>query len=268
MIGVDIGITTTAVVETRGKRIRKALVAPSKKGIAAKLLGLMYGGDAVAITGAGAEGESASLRNVCDFRTIEEVGAIGIGGAELAGLRSCIVTSIGTGTAVVHKKNRKCTHLGGTGVGGGTIVGLGKRIIGTDNAELIAALAKKGKISNVNITVRDVYSGGVGIIPPDATASNFAKKRKCSKGDNALGIMSVVGETTGVLSCFAAREKTTDDIVFIGTVPIMEGMGRILQRTTSMFKCKCHIPEDAQLATALGAVLCLKYNIYIKKIPY
>ncbi|MCL2342646.1 MAG: pantothenate kinase, partial [Firmicutes bacterium] len=53
---------------------------------------------------------------------VPEPEAIGRGGTALAGLNEAIVASVGTGTAFVLCRNGEYTHLGGTGIGGGTIL--------------------------------------------------------------------------------------------------------------------------------------------------
>ncbi|MFH1448104.1 MAG: hypothetical protein ABIG39_04535 [Candidatus Micrarchaeota archaeon] len=265
MIGVDVGISTTVAVDTHNLEVKKSIISPSKRGVASRLLGIVYDGRGeVAVTGAGAMAERESLNRICEPAFIDEIGAIGIGGSKLFGLKRCIVVSMGTGTAIVYVNGKKCEHLGGTGVGGGTILGLGRRLLDTYDPEEIAKLSEQGTLKKVNLTVGDIYGSGIGIVPADATASNFEKKGRCSKSDNALGILNLVGETVGVLACFAAREKKTKDIVFVGTVPTMQVVADVLRRTTGMFGFGCRIPGEPAAAVALGAVLCFEYNIYIK----
>ncbi len=254
MIGLDVGITNTDLVLVERGKIKKSIGSPSGREVASKLLELVSdsGGETIAITGAGAKREGKKLAGRKIIR-VNEIEAIGIGGSELARLSGCIVASMGTGTAIVKVDGGKCFHAGGTGVGGGTILGLGKRLIGFQDAEEIAKLACKGKLEKINITVGDVYAGGVGIVPADATAANFAKIKGNNKNDLALGIMDLVGETAGVLACFAAREARVRNIVFIGAVPTLPRMPEILRRTTDMFGFRAIIPEEARFSTAFGA---------------
>jgi type II pantothenate kinase len=266
LIGVDVGITNTEVVIVSKGRARNSIGAPSKKGVARKLLSLVSKDEAVAITGAGAKTESALLKER-EIVHVDEMGAIGIGASSLTGLDRCVVASIGTGTAIVYVDKKKCFHLGGTGVGGGTLVGLGRKLLRLEDAERIAGLAEMGNLRRVNITVGDVYGHGVGIVPADATAANFAKMGKAKREDVARGIISLVGETAGVLACFAAREKRVENIVFVGRVPTMPVMQDVLYRTAGMFGFKAIIPEQARFSTAFGAALCRQYNIYIRRNP-
>ncbi|MFH1470811.1 MAG: hypothetical protein ABIF01_03620 [Candidatus Micrarchaeota archaeon] len=255
MIGIDVGITNTDLVVVERGKIKSSLGSPSGKGVARRLLGLIPDsmGKTIAITGAGARGEMKSLKG--NAMSVGEIESIGLGASTLAKLSKCVVASMGTGTAIVRVDGKKCFHVGGTGVGGGTIVGLGEKMLGIKEAEKIGNLALKGKLERVNITVGNVYGGGVGIVPPDATASNMAKANKCSKEDLALGILDLVGETAGVLACFAARDAGVKEIVFVGAVPTIPGMRDILERTTCMFGFKAIIPEEARFSTAFGAAM-------------
>ena len=254
MIGIDVGITNTEVVIVSKGRMGNSIGAASKKGVVRKLLSLVSKDEVIAITGAGAKNESALLKER-EIIHVDEIGAIGIGASSLTEIERCVVASIGTGTAIVYVDKKKCFHLGGTGIGGGTLVGLGRKLLRLEEAERIADLAEMGNLGAVNITVGDVYGHGIGIVPADATAANFAKRGKAKKEDVARGIISLVGETAGVLACFAAREKGVENIVFVGRVPTMPVMQDVLERTASMFGFKAVFPDEARFSTAFGAAL-------------
>ena len=54
---------------------------------------------------------------------------------------------MGTGTAVVHAKNNgPIEYMGGTGVGGGTLVGLSKKLLGLSHVSHIVELAEGGNV--------------------------------------------------------------------------------------------------------------------------
>ena len=57
---------------------------------------------------------------------VEEFTANAKGGLYLSGLDRAIIVSMGTGTAYVYADAQSSEYLGGTGVGGGTLVGLSK----------------------------------------------------------------------------------------------------------------------------------------------
>ena len=66
--------------------------------------------------------------NLCDIPTdrISEFEAIGCGGLYVLNLQEALVVSMGTGAAFVMADYNQRVHIGGSGLGGGTLCGLGK----------------------------------------------------------------------------------------------------------------------------------------------
>lgn len=63
---------------------------------------------------------------------------------------------MGTGTALVHAKGGRIEYLGGTGVGGGTLIGLAKKMLGVQNVEIISALASEGDLEHIDLRIGDI----------------------------------------------------------------------------------------------------------------
>jgi len=83
----------------------------------------------VMVTGVGSSYLNERIYNIPTGK-VEEFYAIGMGGLFLSGLSKAVVVSMGTGTAFVRaEKNGNVKHLGGTGVGGGTLLGLSNRML-------------------------------------------------------------------------------------------------------------------------------------------
>ena len=95
-------------------------------------------------------------------------------------------------------------YLGGTGVGGGTLVGLCRRLIGVDTVEHIEQLAEGGNLDNVDLRIKDIsqnhlYHG----INENLTAANFGKLSDLATQDDlALGVANLVAETIAMLVGF------------------------------------------------------------------
>ncbi|MCP4627915.1 MAG: hypothetical protein GY850_31020 [bacterium] len=85
------------------------------------------------------------------INVIAEIDAIGFGGAALANSDNCVVVSMGTGTAIVHFSNNSAKHVGGSGVGGGTIKGFGSLICSLEDPLQLNAPAMQGSASNLRI---------------------------------------------------------------------------------------------------------------------
>ncbi|MBQ2205234.1 MAG: hypothetical protein II411_05020, partial [Lachnospiraceae bacterium] len=70
--------------------------------------------------------------NGIEILKVNEFDAIGYGGIILSKLDEALIVSIGTGTTIVHSNLDKNVRIGGTGLGGGTLVGLGRAILGNN----------------------------------------------------------------------------------------------------------------------------------------
>ena len=68
-----------------------------------------------------------------------------------------VVVNMGTGTALVYAEQGKAPrHIFGSAVGGGTLMGLGSRLVGSANYTEITHLASKGDRRNADIAVADL----------------------------------------------------------------------------------------------------------------
>lgn len=164
-----------------------------------------------------------------------------------------LITSIGTGTPFLLVSNDEYHHIGGTGLGGGTILGLSKKILGISNFRELDELALTGKKSNINLTVGDIVGSGIGMIPADATASNFAKETTIP-ADLAMGIFSLVAENIAVMLALANR-KLSEKIVLTGSTLLSHSFQNILIRTLKMYGIDVIIPKNPEFAVAYGALL-------------
>ncbi|MGQ9780999.1 MAG: hypothetical protein ACUVQ8_01920 [Nitrososphaeria archaeon] len=193
------------------------------------------------------------------YKVVDEINAIGIGGLYLSGKGEAIVASIGTGTAIVHVKYEKAEyrveHLGGTGIGGGTLIGLGKLLLNKDKASTIFKQAESGDITRTNLLVQDLVGGPIGIVPASATASNFGKVGDETRlEDIALGLIVMIAETIATVTYFAAKQKNLEkEIVFVGRLPSEKLFSEKLIETSSILGGKATIPINASYATAIGA---------------
>ncbi|MFQ6075713.1 MAG: Fumble domain-containing protein, partial [Candidatus Bathyarchaeia archaeon] len=92
------------------------------------------------VTGGGSSHLPSTLSGI-RINRVDELQATGAGGLAMSGLKEAVVVSMGTGTAILHATEAKTTHLGGTGVGGGTLIGLSKLLIGETDPEKLEQLA-------------------------------------------------------------------------------------------------------------------------------
>ncbi|MBO4500735.1 MAG: type II pantothenate kinase [Clostridia bacterium] len=266
IIGIDVGGSTTKIVGFKENELLAPMLVKATDPVAS-----VYGAfgkftsergidipsvDCVMITGVGSTYISGDIYGIRTVH-VDEFAAIGRGGLYLSALDEAIVVSMGTGTAMVYAKEKTAEYLGGTGVGGGTLLGLSGAILRMRNAEQISELAQSGNLENIDLKINDITSKN--IIPTlsaQATASNFGKvSDTASNSDYALGIINMICETIGMMAVFAARAKKITSIVLTGNLSTLEQSPRLYSGMGIMFGMDFIIPENSEYATVIGAAL-------------
>lgn len=277
VIGIDVGGTTTKIVGFRmGADGAKELIAPqfvratdpltSVYGALGRFTvenGLELGDiDRILMTGAGSSFITKPIYGLA-CQPVPEFTSIGIGGLYLSGLDEAIVVSMGTGTALIHASRKSgrdaVEYLGGTGVGGGTLVGLCRRLIGVETVEHIEQLAAGGNLDNVDLRIKDIsrnhlYHG----INENLTAANFGKVSDLATPDDlALGVANMVAETVAMLSVFAARSYGLRNIVLTGNLTTIAPIRHVFEamNASDSFGVRFLIPANSQFGTVIGAAL-------------
>ena len=264
-IGIDIGGSTTKIVGINGRKILEPLTVEandpvaSASGAMGKFLSIhklsLQEIDKVIITGVGASFLGDQLLGL-PLKKIAEFRALGYGGLFLSGLENAVIVSMGTGTAFVKAHGQCISHLGGTGVGGGTILGLSKVMVNLSNFENIMEAASKGRLGNIDLSVGDISQSEIGNLPSNITASNFGKmSEQASKEDITKGILNMVFQVIGMMSIFAARQHGDKNIVLSGKLVNAPLAGKILESLSKLYKVKFHIPKHAEYCTAIGAAI-------------
>ena len=207
-----------------------------------------------------ATGMPTSMKDIVNI--IAEIDAIGFGGATLANCSKCVVVSMGTGSAIVHFANNSAEHLGGSGVGGGTIKGLSSLICGIDNPSRIEALALKGNASKLNLTISDLGYEQISFLGADMTASNFADLKSNRVEDQAAAILNLVGETVGIIASICARSvNCRNHIVIVGKVAENRFIRRVLKLVGKLYQTTFIFPENPGYATVYGAAVKYRYDM-------
>ncbi|MBE6637799.1 MAG: pantothenate kinase, partial [Ruminococcaceae bacterium] len=212
--------------------------------------------ESIVVTGVGSSYINKPLYGL-PCRHVAEFDCIGLGGLYLSGLEKAIVVSMGTGTALVRAEaNGVSEYLGGTGVGGGTLIGLAKTILGAGDIETIVELASTGNISNIDLRVSDITRKDIPGMSSDLTASNFGKLSElATKNDLALGLINMIFESVAMLAVFASRDKKIDTIVMTGNMTTIPQAKSILDALNETFACRFLVPTYSQFATVIGAAL-------------
>ena len=211
----------------------------------------------VMITGAGSSYVTKNIYSLnCEL--IQEFRSIGLGGLYLSQFERALIVSMGTGTALVYaEEGKEPQYLGGTGVGGGTLMGLSKQMLGMNNVEHIAELAKEGNIHQIDLKISDITKQD--IVPGYSdvmTASNFGKiSDLATKGDIALGLINMVFETVGMISVFAARNFGIKNVVLTGNMTRIPQSKEVFESLNRMFDMNFIIPKYSQFGPVIGAAL-------------
>ncbi len=274
VIGIDIGGSTTKIVGFKKSAQAPQLIEPlfvratdaitSVYGAFGKFT--MQNGlalediDRVLMTGVGASFITQPLYSL-ECKTVSEFESVGLGGLYLSGLDEAIVVSMGTGTALIHaKRNGAATmtkYLGGTGVGGGTLLGLSRKMLGVDTVEHFESICADGNLGNIDLRIKDISGDESFQINGEITASNFGKLSDlATKSDIALGIANMVAETIAMLSVFAARSFNVKTVVLTGNLTALKPITDVFSDLEKNFGIRFVIPEMSQFATVIGAALC------------
>lgn len=271
--GIDFGISNTDVyLLDQGRRAHLTLaydgdVSPES---VARLLAEAGGVrprdlDFIAATGGQHRRLPATLDG-CPIISVGELEAIGRGGQALAtndmveaAPDSLLVVSAGSGTAMVLAQGSRYQHITGTGVGGGTMLGLGRLLLNTTDPTEIDALAGAGNANGADLALRDVITGPVGTLPPNATAVNFGRMARSGEAapsaDLAAALVTMIGQVIALLAINAARAAGADAIVVTGHMTDMATLRRAMAAVGNLYKVALLMPPHAGSATALGALL-------------
>ena len=207
----------------------------------------------IVLTGVGTAGAAERIRGIPAYKA-DEFEAIARGGLMLSGKEEALVVSIGTGTAFIRADRDGIAHIGGSGVGGGTLMGLSERLFGAKSFEAITEMAKRGDLRNVDLMIEDIC--GMTSLPPYVTATNFGKiKSAAADPDFALGLINLIFQTVGVMAVFACRGQRVKDVVVTGAMAVLPQAREVFDLLHIMHGITFTIPENAAFAGAVGAIL-------------
>ena len=164
-----------------------------------------------------------------------------------------ITVSMGTGTTIIRVDGDDVQHLGGLGMGGGTLIGLSRLLLGTDNIHHIVELASKGNISNINLNIGDISPRPLPGLPLDTTASLFGKAgHDTKKEDIALGIICTVIQTICSGTVLASKGSDIKDFVMIGNLTLLPQTREIFNSVETLYGVHFIIPKHSEYCTAIG----------------
>ena len=265
LIGLDIGGSTTKIVGFDGDKLLEPVWVKANDQVASA-----YGAFGKFI-----EKHSIPLKNIrkimatgvglsylegdifgIETQPVPEFDSVGKGGLYLAGLEQAVVVSMGTGTSIVAAQAGKVQHLIGSGVGGGTLIGLLGRLINVHDFETIEKLSDVGDLNQVDLTVGDITSLTIPGLTPDTTASNFGKVNDLVEDkDLALGVVNLVFQSVGTASVLSARLMGLRDVIVTVNLTRLSAGRKVLSGFSELYQLNFVVPDMAEYATAVGAAL-------------
>ncbi len=277
-VGVDVGATLAKiVVRTPGEPPRFHFMPAAALGDVAERIE-EHRGASVGVTGGGASEllralgpatQPASGQAASEPLPVNEFAAWGAGSTALLrdqlgqdiGAGRHLVVSVGTGTSVMLVDGMSVTRVGGTALGGGTVVGLGSLLTGVSTFARIAELATQGRRRNVDLLVSDIYRAGEIPLTGDLTAASFGKlslggAEPPAAADLAHALMGLVGENIALLCGGLAAAAQVRRIVFGGsTLRSNPALQDVLREITRAVGREPVFLTSGEHAGALGALL-------------
>ena len=242
VVGIDIGGSTTKIAGFQGKDMLIPVQISANNAIAS-LFGafgkFLYDNklalediQQVNLTGVGCSAVDQAIYGLPTYR-VDEFTANGVGGGYFAqGKKEFMVVSMGTGTSFVGVKDGIPTHLGGIGIGGGTIIGLSKLMLNTSDIDKIQELALGGQVGHIDLRVGD--------------------------------ILHMVIESICQTAALISQGTNMKDFILIGALTNFPECEAVCGMIKTLFPdLNFYVPKDGEYGTAIGTALaekcCLKH---------
>ena len=265
IIGIDVGISTTKIVGVKNKKIMSPISIKATDPITS-----LYGAFGkylydnhinlrdirqVMLTGVGSEFINKPIYGL-PTQKADEFLSDGLGAKFESGLDHFITVSMGTGTSLVLCNGEDIRHIGGLGIGGGTLQGLSRIMLQTADIHQLLSLSENGDISKINVLIKDISAHPLPGLPLDATASLFGNaENDAKKEDIALGIIHMVIQSIGSGAVLSALNSDIKDFVLIGQLTRLPQCKYIFPKLEQLYDVRFHIPKYSEYCTAIGAAL-------------
>lgn len=195
--------------------------------------------------------------NGFQLKAVPEIAAIGAGGNWVCPKQKLVVVSMGTGTCLVGvDRNGASRHLGGTGVGGGTLVALSKALLDLKQPEALADLYNRDLKSKIDLSVAEIIGGDLEGIPGHKTAANLAKMTvNNNRAEIASGLINLIAQSIGMTAVMAARYWRADKLILSGKLTRLLPIVENIKETAALYDLDCIVHSSSPHLTAIGAGL-------------
>ncbi len=223
---------------------------------------------AVGLTGGGAAPIQQSLGR--PSTVLNEFSAWAAGARRLLAVASdeppdrYLLVSLGTGTSIQLVEGSSAQRIGGTALGGGTLLGLGRLLTGAQDFTQLVDLAARGSRRAVDLVVSEVHQGTELPLADHMTASSFGKLARDptirpEPADAAAGVIHLVAENVGLIIGQLADANSAMRVLIGGTTLVDNPLlANTLLGVLSAFGCQASILADGEYTGALGAIELLR----------
>jgi type II pantothenate kinase len=227
-IGIDWGATLAKLALRTPEGGVEYRLLPTEDADASRATLVAIGAQRVGLTGGGATMLARAIPG--ELVQVNEFAAWGVGAAALLAEREAervpryLLVSVGTGTSILLVDGASVARIGGTALGGGTLVGLGAGLLDTSDFEEIASLAQRGSRSKIDLLVSDIYPAGGIPLAGDLTAANFGNYARrlrdgepIDRADVAHAIMGLIAENISLVCTALSAAAQVQRIAFGGS---------------------------------------------------
>lgn len=265
ILGIDVGGSTTKIVGIENGELKSPLFITATDPVTS-LFGAfgkyLYDNritlkdiEQIILTGVGSAYINTPIYG-CSTAKTDEFIANALGAKYQSGFNRLIAVSMGTGTSFIQIEGDAIKHLGGTGIGGGTLQGLSRLMLKSHDIHQVVELAKDGDIANINLQIKDICNQPLPNLPLEATASNFGKaESNAPEKDIATGIVYLVLQAIGSAAHLAGLNSGIKDYVLIGNLSTLPQCREIFNGMEALYGIRFYIPPYSEYRTALGAAL-------------
>ncbi|WP_010531382.1 type II pantothenate kinase [Lentibacillus jeotgali] len=266
-IGIDAGGTLIKVAYTENRRIHYQSFRSGAVDDVVKWIGEHFKNPDICVTGGKSEVLAEKMNNPA--KTVIEFDATTQGITYLADQQDkslggdFLFVNVGTGTSMHYVQDGRQERVGGSGIGGGTLLGLAFLTTGMQDYEQIVRGARDGDRENVDLKVKDIFEGALPPISGDLTASNFGKTEAMmleppSNPDILAANIGFIGEVIVTISSQMAGQYDAEAIVYVGSSfrsnPLLQ---EIIEMYAGMIGKKPVFLDHGEYSGAVGALLSL-----------
>ena len=267
ILGIDIGGSTTKIVGLRPDGGMISMLRVRAEDQVTSLYGalgnyLITNGLALAdvrrvvLTGVGASYVEGDIYSLPTYR-VDEFSASCAGALSLSGQERGVVVTMGTGTAFLWaERDGVVRHLCGSGIGGGTLGGLCRKLVDMERFGQIKRLAELGDLRHVDLTIRDISKNAASTLDPNMTAANFGNLAEdAAPADLAAGVVNLVLQAIGTMTVLACQGCGADTVILTGSMTTLSQVKPNFELFEKLYGIHYIVPENATFATAIGAGL-------------